>query len=205
MAEDNARTAGEISGGDSFKKITRLGIILFTMTAITGLILGVVYEITLTPIQQTQARLKTEALAGAMPEADSFSPLEIADAADPIITEVHEAKNGGELVGYCIVIAPSGYGGPIEMVVGIPDAGGVRAIRILNQTETPGLGAKAPQPQFSGQFDNKESNRLSVVKSTPSEPGDIQAISGATITSNAVTGGVNVALEYWEKELKGGN
>jgi electron transport complex protein RnfG len=205
MAENNAQTAGAISGSDSFRKITKLGVILFTVTAITGLILGVVHDITLAPIQQTQARLMTEALAGAMPEADSFSAVDVADAANPIITEVNEAKNGGKPAGYCITVTPSGYGGPIELVVGIPSTGGVRAIRILSQTETPGLGAKAPQQQFSGQFDNKESDRLSLVKSTPSAPGDIQAISGATITSTAVIDGVNVALEYWEKELKGGN
>jgi electron transport complex protein RnfG len=204
MAENNAQTAGEISGGENFKKIMKLGIILFTVTAITGLILGVVHEITLAPIRQTQERLKNEALAGAIPEADSFSPVDIAENADPIITEVNEAKNGGEPAGYCITVTPKGYGGPMEIVVGIPSAGGVRAIRILNHTETPGLGAKAPQPQFSGQFENKNAGRLSVVKSPPAAAEDIQAISGATITSNAVADGVNAALDYWGKELKGG-
>ncbi|MDR3355153.1 MAG: RnfABCDGE type electron transport complex subunit G [Synergistaceae bacterium] len=204
MAENSSQTAGEISGGENFKKIAKLGIILFTVTAITGLILGVVHEITLVPIQQTQERLKNEALEGVLPDADSFTPIDIAENADPVITEINEAKKGGEPAGYCITVKSKGYGGPIEMVVGIPSTGGVRAIRILGHTETPGLGAKAPLPQFSGQFDNVNADRLSVVKSASAAPGDIQAISGATITSNAVADGVNVALEYWSKELKGG-
>jgi electron transport complex protein RnfG len=204
MAESNAEVSGT-SGAEGFRKIATLGLILFTVTAITGLILGVVHDITAVPIQQTQARLKTEALAAALPEADGFTAIDVAEGADPMIKDVQEAKSAGETVGHCITVTPRGYGGTIEIVVGIPSKGGVRAIRILNQSETPGLGAKAPQPFFSDQFENKEAERLSVVKSSPSEPNEIQAISGATITSNAVTDGVNAALDYWNRELKGGN
>ncbi|MDR1885507.1 MAG: RnfABCDGE type electron transport complex subunit G [Synergistaceae bacterium] len=204
MAEGSVQTAGP-SGAESFRKIASLGLILFTVTAITGLILGVVYEITLVTIRQTQARLKTEALAGALPEADAFSPIDLAEGADPMISEIQEAKSGGTTAGYCVTVTPRGYGGPIEIVVGIPKSGGVRAIRILNQSETPGLGAKAPAPEFSGQFDNKETDRLAITKTQASAAGEIQAISGATITSSAVVSGVNAALDYWNRELKGGD
>ena len=186
-------------------KILKLGLILFTVTAITGLILGVVYEITAGPIKQTQERLKNEALAAALPEADSFEPLEIAEGASPLVHEVQRCADHGEDAGYCITVVPKGYAGPIEIVVGIASGGKLRAIRILNQSETPGLGAKAAEPPFTGQFENKDVPRLSVVKTSPSEPGQIQAISGATITSDAVTNGVNAALDYWKTYLKGGN
>lgn len=192
------------SGENSAKKIISLGLILFTVTAITGLILGVVYEITAGPIQQTQERLKTEALAGALPEADAFSPVELVSDASPLIAEVQEGKNGSAHAGYCIMVIPKGYAGPIEIVVGIAESGKLRAIRILNQSETPGLGAKAPLPFFSGQYENKEVEKLTVVKAPPSAPDQIQAISGATITSDAVTNGVNEALAYWQKNLRGG-
>ncbi len=191
------------NGGSA--KILKLGLILFTVTAITGLILGVVYEITAGPIQLTQARLKNEALAGALPEADSFEVMELIPDASPVLTEVQRAKSGADGVGYCITVVPKGYAGPIEIVVGVTKDGALRAIRILNQSETPGLGAKAPAPAFSGQFADKSVERLTIVKAPPSAPDQIQAISGATITSNAVTSGVNAALEYWNTHLRGGN
>lgn len=190
---------------ENTKKILRLGLTLFTVTAITGIILGVVYEITLGPILQAQERLKNEALAMALPEAKSFSVVEAAVGPDSILKEVQKAEQEGALVGYCVTVTPKGYGGVIEIVVGITKEGKLRAISILNLSETPGLGAKALLPAFSGQYQNKEVERLSVVKTSPNSPEQIQAISGATITSNAVTSGVNAALDYWKQNLKGGD
>lgn len=192
------------TSADNTKKILRLGLILFAVTAITGLILGVVYEITKAPIAATQARLKTEALAGALPEAEAFTQRDLVPGADPNLLEVQEAQSGGQLVGYCIATTSKGYAGPIDIVIGITHTGTLRAIRILNQSETPGLGAKAPEPAFSGQFENKDVEHLTVVKTPASTPDQIQAISGATITSDAVANGVNIALDYWRDNLKGG-
>ncbi|MDR1622563.1 MAG: RnfABCDGE type electron transport complex subunit G [Synergistaceae bacterium] len=200
-----ANNVQAVPNAENTKKILRLGLILFTVTAITGVILGVVYEITLIPIRRTQERLKNEALAGALPEAKSFSPVELAPNSDPVVKEVQKAEQEGDLVGYCVTVTPRGYGGPMEIVVGVTKEGKLRAIRILSQSETPGLGAKAPLPAFSGQYENKEAETLTIVRVAPSSPEQIQAISGATITSNAVTGGVNAALLYWKQNLEGGN
>ncbi|MDR3255124.1 MAG: RnfABCDGE type electron transport complex subunit G [Synergistaceae bacterium] len=193
------------SSGNNAKKIVRLGLVLFAVAAITGLILGVVNEITIEPIRRTQERLRNEALAAALPEAETFETVELKSDAAPIVKDVQEGKSGGFVVGYCVTAAPTGYAGPVEVVVGITSSGGVRGIRILSQSETPGLGAKAPLPKFSGQYDNKDVENLVVVKTPPSAANEIQAISGATITSNAVTLGVNTALAYWRDNLKGGN
>lgn len=186
------------------KKIVSLGFILFTVTAITGLILGVVHDITAIPIQKTQERLKKKALTTALPEADDFSQIQMKQGVSEIVKEVQEARKGSLPTRYCITVTPKGYAGTIEIVVGITVEGKLRAISILNQSETPGLGAKAPQPAFSGQFENKDVEKLIVVKSSPGTAGEIQAISGATITSNAVTNGVNEALSYWRENLRGG-
>jgi electron transport complex protein RnfG len=187
------------------RKILRLGLILFTVTAITGIVLGLVYQITLEPIRRTQERLRDEALSGALPEGRSFTPLEVAPGSDPTIRDVQRASDGGRLVGYCLTLTPKGYGGPIELVVGITDKGHLRAIRVLSHSETPGLGAKAPLPAFSGQYENREAERLILVKTAPSGNNQVQAISGATITSSAITDGANAALDYWRKNLEGGN
>jgi electron transport complex protein RnfG len=184
------------------KKIASLGLTLFAVTAVTGFILGVVHDITLEPIRVTQENLKTEALQGALPEADAFSPVEIAGSADSIIKDVQEATAGGAVSGYCITVAPRGYAGPVELVAGITNDGNLRAIRILNQSETPGLGAKAAQEEFYGQF--KDAGEIKVIKTKPVSPGEIQAISGATITSNGVASGVNTALAYWKENLAPG-
>jgi electron transport complex protein RnfG len=185
------------------KKIVHLGAVLFIITAITGLILGAVNDITAEPIRQTQERLRAEALAAALPEASDFDGVELAAGdGSSIIRDVQRGMSGGKPVGYCVTVAPSGYAGEIVIVVGIDESGGLRAIQILSQTETPGLGAKAPLPAFSGQFTEKNAEKLVVVKSPPGAPDQIQAISGATITSDAVTLGVNSALEYWRNNLK---
>jgi electron transport complex protein RnfG len=193
------------SNSESTRKILRLGLILFTMTAITGIILGIVYEITFIPILQTQERLKSEALASALPEAKSFSLMKLAPDLDSVVKEVQKAELDGTLVGYCITVTPRGYGGPLEIVAGVTKEGKLRAIRILSQSETPGLGAKAPLPAFYGQYENKEAETLTVVRVPPNSTDQIQAISGATITSNAVTSGVNAALHYWKQNLEGGH
>lgn len=187
------------------KKIVRLGLILFTITAITGMILGVVYEITAGPIQKTQERLKIEALAGALPGADEFKPMELASGASPSVTDVQQAFKEGQPAGHCLTVVTKGYAGPIEIVVGIEPDGKLRAIRVLNQTETPGLGAKAALPAFTGMYENKAVTELHVVKTPPTADDQIQAISGATITTDAVTLGVNEALKYWQTNLRGGN
>ncbi len=89
-------------------------------------------------------------------------------------------------------------------VVGVTNKGTVRAINILSHSETPGLGAKSTEPEFYGQFENRAKLPLKVVKGTAEAEDEISAISGATITSNAVTSGVNAAVEYWSKNLKEG-
>ncbi|MDR1508602.1 MAG: RnfABCDGE type electron transport complex subunit G [Synergistaceae bacterium] len=187
---------------DNVKKIISLGLTLFSVTAITGVILGVVHDITLEPIRVTQEGLRTEALKGALPEADEFSALEVAGGANPMIKDVQEATAGGGVSGYCITVAPRGYAGPVELIAGITNDGNLRAIRILNQSETPGLGAKSARREFYEQF--KDASEIKVVKTKPEAPGEIQAISGATITSNSVASGVNTALAYWKNHLAAG-
>ena len=188
-------------------KIFRLGGILCLVTAITGIILGGVYSITLEPIRRTRERLQNEALSGALPGAEAFTPMELvlSSTNQGIQVEgVHKGSKGGDTVGHSISVTSKGYGGPIQIVVGIAGDGTLRAIQILSQSETPGLGAKASTPTFLGQYLNKKTESLTVVKAPPSASGEIQAISGATITSNAVSDGVNAALAYWRTHLVGG-
>ncbi|MEG1642117.1 MAG: RnfABCDGE type electron transport complex subunit G [Synergistaceae bacterium] len=185
-------------------KIARLGIVLFAITLITGMILGKVYTVTLEPIAATKQKEKMEALAQTLPGAKEFKTLKIATDPTGTIREINIGTADGQLIGYNITVAPKGYAGLIEMVVGIRKDGQLMDIKILNHSETPGLGAKAPEAPFAGQFKNKKTENLTVVKTPTTNENEIQAISGATITSTAVATGVNEALYFWKNNLKDG-
>lgn len=94
--------------------------------------------------------------------------------------------------GKTISVSPKGYGGPIEMLLGIDDQGKVTGVKIMNHRETPGLGANIAKPEFLKQFVGKSAG-------DPLEPKkDIDAITGATISSRAVCQGVKNALEKFQ-------
>ena len=184
-------------------KIVRLAVVLLGITAVTGIILGGIYTMTLKPIEAVQQQQKMEALSATMPGAKEFKQVEVKNDKSGLVKEINEGSDGGNVIGYNFTVAPKGYGGIITLVVGIANDGAVKGIKILSLSETPGLGMKSTEPAFSDQFKDKKADVLTVVKTTPAAAGDIQAISGATITSRAVTLGVNTALDYWRTNISG--
>lgn len=183
-------------------KILKLGVVLFIITAVTGLILGGVYTMTLEPISAAKEKEKMAALAETLPQATDFEKSDYRQN-NSIIKEINKGSADGKAVGYNITVTPKGYGGLIEMMVGISNDGELIGIKILTHNETPGLGAKSTDPAFSDQFKQKDVDRIEITKTKPAAKNEVQAISGATITSRAVADGVNTALEYWAKNLKG--
>ena len=91
-------------------------------------------------------------------------------------------------------LEPNGYGGPIKMLIGIDTEGCVKGISLLEHAETPGFGADAEKDSFKNQYVNRQTP-LAVSKTEPKD-NEIQAITGATITSTAITDAVNMASEY---------
>ena len=187
----------------TLRKALRLGGTLFAVTAVTGLILGFVEHGTRIAIEKAQLEAKAEALRTVMSDADNFKNAAM-PAPDDYVTDIQEALSGAGNVGYCFTVKSKGFGGMVEFIVGIASDGTVRGINILNHSETPGLGAKSTEPEFYGQFANRSKLPLKVVKGSAEADDEIAAISGATITSNAVTTGVNAAVDYWSKNLKEG-
>jgi electron transport complex protein RnfG len=96
-------------------------------------------------------------------------------------------------VGYVFVVSPKGYSGAIEMAVGIELSGRVAGVKIISMSETPGLGLKAKEPSFLKQFIGKKD--ISKMKAKK----DYDALTGATITSQAVGNGIKAALEMFKK------
>lgn len=176
------------------KDILTLGIILFLITGICTGLLGGIYQVTQPIIEENNARTQMEAMQALLKDADDFVAVE--DAATTDLTAVFVAKRSNEQVGYIVRMSPVGYGGNIEFLVAFDKACTVQGIKILSHSETPGFGANAEKPAFTEQFKAKEAP-LSVTKMTPAD-NEIQAITGATITSTAVTEGVNTAAAYIE-------
>lgn len=189
----------------STKEIISLGLTLLIITAIAGLILGGAYKITSGPIAIQQKKENDAAMKEVLPKAKSFEKQDVKLAEDSLVMEVNAGKAGSDVAGYAIKVAPKGYAGLIEMMVGISTEGKVEGIKILAHSETPGLGAKAPEAEFADQYKEKSiDKKLVVVKADPANDNEIKAITGATITSDAVTSGVNSAIDFYNDELKGG-
>ena len=188
-------------------KMVKNALILTIITLISGLGLGLVYEITKEPIAQAQEAAKKEAWQAVFAEAalEDFEVVELDEAvAETVmaaigskgsINEVCTVK-GGEL-GYVITTTNSeGYGGDIQITVGIKADGTVNGVSILSISETAGLGMKATEPAFYEQFHGKLTDNFYVAKDGGSGEA-IDALSGATITTRAVTNAVNAAVKYY--------
>ena len=116
-----------------------------------------------------------------------------------------EAKDAsGETLGYAINLTTSeGYGGDITFSMGVREDGTLNGISILTISETAGLGMNATKDEFKNQFQNKQAEAFEVTKTGATADNQINAISGATITSNAVTKGVNSGLCAFEYVKEG--
>lgn len=189
------------------KENLKLGFILLIVTAIAGLFLGGAYTITKEPIEKQAMLEKSQAMKEILPSADSFEVIEEVKLPEgTAIKEVNKGLKGSEVAGYAIKVTPKGFGGLIDMMVGITADGKIGGIKILSHGETPGLGANATDIGFYGQYKDKGSEtKLEVIKTAPSKDNQIQAITGATITSRGVTNGVNEAIDFFNSNLKGGN
>jgi electron transport complex protein RnfG len=108
-------------------------------------------------------------------------------------TEWYAAMKDGKIIAYVVPAESKGYGGAIKMLTAVSPDGKDLGYKILIHNETPGLGDKANQPKFSKQFVGKTAENLEVVK-VPTDK-NIQALTGATITSRAVTKGIKEAVE----------
>ena len=187
-------------------KIIKNTVILTLITLIAGICLGAVYEITKEPIAQAQDAAKKEAWQQVFPDAD-VNDFELVDvdqkAADKAIKDlgvkatIDEVCTVGE-EGYVVTATDKeGYGGDIKITVGITADGTINGISILSISETAGLGMKATEPAFYEQYQGKQAEKF-VVSKDGGDGEPIDALSGATITSRAVTGAVNAALGYYQ-------
>jgi len=188
-------------GKNKSDSILKLGIILFVITAIAVALLSYVNEITKEPIARQKEIATQKALNNVLPGDGEFELLDSDLSNEDIIGKIYKSDNG-----YVFIVYPKGYGGEIELFVGIDNNSKVSGIEITSHTETPGLGANATNQEFKDQYKDKSAENIIEVKkgaTTKDEP-EISALTGATITSRAITKGVNSATGYYSKILKEG-
>lgn len=192
-------------------------IALFIITLVAGVLLGAVYMITKDPIAKAEEEATNKAYAEVYKDAEFASDDAVTKAVESFqsdvaagkidasytdveLIEARPASSGGSQTGYVIKVSGKGYGGAVTIALGITNEGEVLGIQILDASnETPGLGQNSTKEDWNSQYVGMTADKtLSVVKdgSGSKDNGTINSISGATITSNAVTRAVNVALKF---------
>lgn len=197
------------------KQMMKDAMILFLITLISGAALGLVYEVTKEPIAQQEQKAKNEAYQNVFEAAEDFTELTeetySPDALTAFVKEngfdasidgVAQALSGdGSVLGYVITVTDhEGYGGDIQFTMGVADDGTLNGISLLSISETAGLGMRAGEvlvPQFAG----KQVEKFNYTKTGAASNDQIDAISGATITTNAVVNGVNAGLLCFQEKL----
>jgi electron transport complex protein RnfG len=208
-------------------KILKDTAVIFAITLVAGLGLGFVYELTKDPIAKQEAQAQADACNEVFKEVGAdgkletkveltFNEIDVDEKASAKLVEegytgayvdsLYEAKLAdGTLYGYVIgVTSKEGYGGNIKFYMGITTDDILKGISILSISETPGLGMNAPTVLVP-QFRNKKLEEFVVVKTGALSSNEIDAITSATITSNAVTGGVNTGVRFYQILNEGGS
>ena len=189
------------------KKILKDAFALLMITLVAVILLGFVYSITKEPIAQqeqlTKERSCQEVFADAATFENDTEDLEAATAAMKAagyevqtLSEILVAKDAsGSTLGYVLsLVDPEGYGGDISFMMGIRLDGTLNGISILSIGETAGLGMNADTDAFKSQFANKKVEKFTFTKTGSTSDSEIDALSGATITTTAMTNGVNAGL-----------
>lgn len=196
------------------KIMLKEAVILFAITLLSGLMLGFIYELTKEPIRLQEEKAIQEACAAVFVDAASFEETDYVtsaaltaelDATGVEIGTVYNALDGsGNHIGYVLETSTSeGYAGNITLYMGVTNEGNLNGVSILKIGETPGLGMRAEEVLVP-QFENVEATAFTYTKSQSQSDSEIDAISGATITTKAVVNAVNGGVLAVE-ELKGGN
>lgn len=167
--------------------ILQIALNLTATCLIAGLILSVTYFITHPTALKQYEKIRVMTMNELVTDADTFKPIEGK-------TEWYTAEKDGKTIAYVIPSESKGYGGTIKMLVAVTTKGKVIDFRITSLNETPGLGDKARDNKFRSGLQGKTSDALIVVKD-PANAENVQAMTGATITSKAVTKGVKEAVD----------
>ena len=172
----------------------QLGLRLCVITFVAAALLGLVNMLTADRIAELTAKADMDAMKALIAsDNDRYAKLEYTGKNNQVLG-VYMAENGGSISGYCVKVVTKGYGGDVRMIVGVgADLKVIGVVIVSADAETPGLGQKITEPSFRAQYEGK-SHEINSVKGVAGE-NEIVAVTGATISSRAVTLGVNLAIE----------
>lgn len=165
--------------------ISKIAINLTLACLISGVIIAITYYFTNPIAKANNIKLTKDAMKALVQDADSFKQVNSKEG-------WYSAEKNNKTIAYIVPSENKGYGGEIKLLVAVTPEGKVINYTILSHNETPGLGDNTAKDKFKKQFVGKEVKNLVVVKD-PADQDNIQAITGATISSKAVTTAVKKA------------
>lgn len=197
-------------------RIVKDAVILTVIALLLSVVLGFVNEITKDKIAE-QNELKKQNAYAAVYNGVTFESSEELDAlvtaseetltaagfGGVVINEAMTAVENGEPAGYVLnITTANGYGGDIDLAIGVTAQGKMTGLSIISNSETAGLGANCSKASFTDQFAEIDAEQIEFTKSGKTDPAtQIDAISSATITTTAVTGAVNAGLHFVYNEI----
>lgn len=178
------------------KEMIKLGIILLLFSAISAGALALTNEVTAPAIASSRQAADLENRQQVFSDADEFTQVSEEELAQykklsPELAELFVAKKSGEKVGYVAKVVTGAFGGNMEIILGFEEGGNIIGMRVGQHSETPGLGDNANEPDFYEQFSGLDLGQDISLGSGGKASNEIEAISAATITSNAIINGVN--------------
>ena len=184
------------------REIGKLSLFLLIVAGVAGAGLSYVNSLAAPLIEKQILQQKIDGFKEVYPQSDKVqdeSATYLKDPHDPALKEINIAFANGAPAGVIYTVETKGYSGPIGILAGFDIATAkVTAIKVLSQRETPGLGAKAKESGFQDRYRGKNANvALEVTKKAPAKENQIEAITASTITTKAVTKGVNAAREHF--------
>ena len=183
--------------GKDIKEMIKTALSLFIICAVAAGLLAGINGLTAPAIAENDQKKADESRKAVFPEATSFEEKTAEDGSVFYIAFTDSEKSG-----YIFTTSSNGYGGKIKVMTGINIDGTINKVSVLEINETPGLGMKAKNESFLNQYSGK-SEKLTVTKNGKSAENEIDAITSATISSDAVTSAVNSALEMYNAIMSG--
>lgn len=178
------------------KEVVKVIVTMIVISGIAAALLALTYVPTQTQLKILQDEQQKEALKAILPEAADFDPVtgdELNDDGEPVVLYYRGVDSSGNVVGYAVKRNQVGAQGVIELIAGISsDYGSITGMQVMKHSETPGLGALIVTPEFRGQFVNLPVADVSLTKNG----GKVDAITGATISSQAVVDALHGAVDY---------
>lgn len=179
-----------------YKDIIKPVCVLLAICVIIPLALSLTNKVTADKIAELEEKNSRETMANLI-EADEFNENELEDGGESF--NYYIAVKDGETVGFIFKTAEKGYGGDVSVMTAVNPDGTVKSVAILDvSNETPGLGQNAAKESFYTQYEGKKSGISLLKNGADSEKNEVNAVTGATITSTAVNKAVNTALEQFE-------